>query len=86
MLTLAIPTRNRSIYIDELLDRISKWWPDDFRLIILDNSDDKKTLEIFKKWRSKYPINSLIYVEPDSSKNVTDNFFGLYDVGGLSYA
>jgi hypothetical protein len=35
-------------------------------------------LEIFKKWRSKYPINSLIYVEPDSNKNITDNFFRIF--------
>ncbi|EFG1084042.1 glycosyltransferase, partial [Escherichia coli] len=42
-LSILIPTKNRSEYLDDVLSSLLTWKRDDFEVIIQDNSDDLKT-------------------------------------------
>lgn len=70
-LSVLIPTKNRSEYLDDVLSSILKWDRMDFEIVIQDNSDDNKTQDVVSKYlrdsRVKY-----FFIREDLS--VIDNF------------
>ncbi|HFQ9138807.1 glycosyltransferase family 2 protein [Enterobacter cancerogenus] len=70
-LSILIPTKNRSLYLDDILSSVLKWKRRDFEIIIQDNSDDEHTKEIVSKHlyddRVKYFLNQ-------DDLSVIDNF------------
>lgn len=70
-LSILIPTKNRSEYLDDVLSSVLRWERTDFEIIIQDNSDDEKTQDIVRKYlgdsRVKY-----FFIKDDLS--VIENF------------
>ncbi|MCQ8914358.1 glycosyltransferase, partial [Escherichia albertii] len=70
-LSILIPTKNRSEYLDDVLSSLLTWNRDDFEIIIQDNSNDLKTHNVVKKYRHDHRIK-YFYVKEHLS--VIDNF------------
>ncbi|EJI1576277.1 TPA: glycosyltransferase family 2 protein, partial [Escherichia coli] len=70
-LSILIPTKNRSEYLDDVLSSLLTWKRDDFEVIIQDNSDDLKTHNVVEKYRYDHRVK-YFYVKEHLS--VIDNF------------
>ncbi|KNC94552.1 glycosyltransferase family 2 protein [Trabulsiella odontotermitis] len=70
-LSILIPTKNRSEYLDDILSSILKWERKDFEIIIQDNSDSNKTRNVVEKYLTD---NRVKYYFSSEELSVIDNF------------
>ena len=78
ILTIGIPTYNRSCYLDKCLDRIYKQIGNDslIEVLVVDNASTDATFHVVKKYRDKY--DNLNYIRRKETIEGNENLSSIY--------
>jgi glycosyltransferase involved in cell wall biosynthesis len=83
LLTVAIPTYNRSKTLEKIILQLGEERNQDFIILISDDNSSDKTLEMVKKYQKS--MSNLIYHKNSKNLGFSENVFKLYELTKTQY-
>ena len=83
ILTIAIPTRNRSRTLNKLLGQLQKEKDGEFRILVSDNDSSDNTQDLVRKYQKK--MKNLDYFRNEKNLGSWGNIYNLYKLTNTRY-